>query len=96
MKAAANRANIHLRDLRKWHNDHDEMQELKSQVQQYRLSSRYWKRMALPLLEDDDEEFSDDDDLIDPEDKKRELERAELAKMASERMQRLDSEGMHA
>lgn len=96
MKAAANRANAHLRDLRKWQNDNDEMQELRSQVQQYRLSTRYWKRMALPLLEDDDEEFSDDDDLIDPEEKKRDEEKAEFAKLAAERMQREDMEGMHA
>lgn len=87
MKASANRANGHLRDLRKWHNDNDELQELKSQVQQYRLSSRYWKRMALPLLEDDDEEWSDDDDLIDPEEKKREQEKNEFAKMSAERSQ---------
>lgn len=88
MKAAASRANGHLRDLRKHFNDHDELQELRAQIQQYRTSARYWKRMALPLLPDDDSEFSDDDDLIDPEEKKREAEKAELIKLAAEQMRR--------
>jgi hypothetical protein len=88
MKAAASRANGHLRDLRKHFNDHDELQELRAQIQQYRTSARYWKRMALPLLPDDDSEFSDDDDLVDPEEKKREAEKAELIKLAAEQMRR--------
>lgn len=95
MKASANRANGHLRELRKWHNENDEIQELKGQVQMYRLERRYWKRMALPLLEDDDEEFSGDDDLVDEVEKMREGERSEQVRLANERMLRDERESVH-
>lgn len=91
MKAAACRANGHLRDMRKHINDHDELQELRTQNHQYRMERRYWKRMALPLIADDDSEWSGDDDLIDPEEKKREAEKAEFTKAAAERMRREDA-----
>ncbi|CAG8982860.1 hypothetical protein HYALB_00006670 [Hymenoscyphus albidus] len=77
MKAAAARANGHLRDMRRYLTDHDELNELKIQVHQYRTERRYWKRMAFPLIPDDDSEWSDDDDLIDPEEKKREAAKKE-------------------
>ena len=67
MKAAAGRANEHLRQMRRWLSDHDELHELRVQNHQYRMERRFWKRMALPLIPDDDSEWSDDDDLIDPE-----------------------------
>jgi hypothetical protein len=71
MKAAACRANEHLRGLRRWLTDHDELNELRIQNIALRQEKRSWKRMALPHLHDSDSEFSDDDDLIDPEEKKR-------------------------
>ncbi|KAG4440697.1 hypothetical protein IFR05_003843 [Cadophora sp. M221] len=71
MKAAACRANEHLRQMRRFVTDHDELHELRVQNTQYRQERRFWKRKAMPLIPDDDSEWSDDDDLIDPEEKKR-------------------------
>lgn len=71
MKASASRANGHLRDMRRYLTDHDELNVLRIQNTQYRQERRFWKRKALPLIPDDDSEWSDDDDLIDPEEKKR-------------------------
>jgi hypothetical protein len=67
MKAAACRANEHLRQMRRYVTDHDELHELTVQNIALRQEKRFWKRMALPLIPDDDSEWSDDDDLIDPE-----------------------------
>jgi hypothetical protein len=71
MKAAACRANEHMRGLRRYLTDHDERNELRIQNIALRQEKRSWKRMALKHLRDSDSEFSDDDDLIDPEEKKR-------------------------
>ncbi|KAK2625621.1 hypothetical protein QTJ16_004933 [Diplocarpon rosae] len=71
MKAAACRANGHLRDMRRYLADHDELHQLRVQNVRYRQERRFWKRKALPLVPDDDSEWSNDDDLIDPEEKKR-------------------------
>ena len=71
MKAAACRANEHLRGLRRYLTDHDERNELRIQNIALRQEKRSWKRMALKHLHDSDSEFSDDDDIIDPEEKKR-------------------------
>lgn len=71
MKAAACRANEHLRQMRHYLTDHDELNELRIQNIALRQDRRIWKRMALPLIPDDDSEWSDDDDIIDPEEKKR-------------------------
>lgn len=71
MKAAACRANEHMRGLRRYLTDHDERTELRIQNIALRQEKRSWKRMALKYLRDSDSEFSDDDDIIDPEEKKR-------------------------
>lgn len=71
MIASAARANGHLRDMRHYLTDHDELHELRVQNVKFRQERRMWKRMALPLIPDDDSEWSNDDDLIDPEEKKR-------------------------
>jgi hypothetical protein len=71
MKAAACRANEHLRQMRRYLTDHDELNELRIRNIQLRQERRLWKRMALPLIPQDDSEWSDDDDIIDPEEKKR-------------------------
>jgi hypothetical protein len=67
MRAAACRANGHLRDMRRFVADHDVWHELRVENIALRQEKRFWKRMAMPHLPDDDSEFSDDDDLIDPE-----------------------------
>ena len=85
MKAAACRASAHLRDMRRWFTDHDELNEVKIQNIALRQEKRMWKRMALPLIPDDDSEWSDDDDLIDPEEKKRQAAaKAEKEKLEKE------------
>jgi len=84
MKAAGARANGHLRDMRKYLTDHNEVNELRIQNTQFRQERRTWKRLALPLIPDDDSEWSDDDDLIDPEEKKRQAQIA-VAKAEAER-----------
>ncbi|KAK0108395.1 hypothetical protein ONS95_003205 [Cadophora gregata] len=57
MKAAACRANGHLRDMRHYLTDHDELNELRVQNTQYRQERRFWKRKALPMIPDDDPEY---------------------------------------
>jgi hypothetical protein len=73
MKAAASRANDHLRKMRRFVTDHDELHELRVENVSLRQQRRLWKRKALPLIPVDDSEWSDDDDLVDPEEKKRKL-----------------------
>jgi len=87
MKAAAARANGHLRDMRRYLDDHDETNELRIQNIALRQEKRFWKRIAMPLIPDDDSEWSDDDDLIDPEEKKR-LAEVEAQKAEAERKKR--------
>ncbi|PMD66144.1 uncharacterized protein K444DRAFT_640091 [Hyaloscypha bicolor E] len=89
MRAAACRANGHLRDMRRFVADHDVWHELRVENIALRQEKRFWKRMAMPHLPDDDSEFSDDDDLIDPEEKKRQ---AALA-AEKERKDKEDAEG---
>jgi hypothetical protein len=94
MIAAAARANGHLRDMRRYLADHDELHELRVQNVKYRQERRMWKRMALPMIPDDDSEWSDDDDLIDPEEKKRLAALAE--KKAKEEAECGEAEGSSA
>ncbi|KUJ18320.1 uncharacterized protein LY89DRAFT_696674 [Mollisia scopiformis] len=89
MRAAACRANEHLRQMRRFVTDNDELHELRVQNHQYRTERRFWKRLALPLIPDDDSEWSDDDDLIDPEEKKR----LNALKAEKERKDTEDGEG---
>ena len=95
MKAAAARANGHLRDMRRYLDDHDEMNELRIQNIALRQEKRFWKRIAMPLIPDDDSVWSDDDDLIDPEEKKR-LAEVEAQKAEAERKKREDGLGENA
>ena len=71
MKAAACRANAHLRDMRRYLTDHDELYKLRVENIALRQERRQWKRMAMPLIPQDDPMWSDDDDIIDPEERKR-------------------------
>ena len=88
MRAAACRANGHLRDMRRYATDHPLLHELTVQNVALRQEKRFWKRLALPLLADDDSEFSDDDDLMDPEEKKRQA----AIQVEKERKDREDGE----
>ncbi|KAI1005196.1 hypothetical protein K3495_g3025 [Podosphaera aphanis] len=83
MKAAAGRANEHLRDINRYIAENDEWNELRIQNNALRLEKRYWKRLALPLIPDDDSEWSDDSDLIDPKEKMR-LDNIEFEKRRAE------------
>lgn len=85
MKAAACRANEHLRQMRRHVTEHDELNELRIQNVALRQERRVWKRMALPLVPADDDEWSDDDDIIDPEEKKRKSAAIEAEKLGKER-----------
>ncbi|TVY57705.1 hypothetical protein LCER1_G001275, partial [Lachnellula cervina] len=89
LKAAASRANEHLRDMRRYVTDNDERHDLRVENHRLRTEKRFWKRLALPLIPDDDSEWSDDDDLIDPEEKKR----LEDALKEKERIARDEVEG---
>jgi hypothetical protein len=89
MRAAACKANGHLRDMRRYITDHPLLHELKVQNVALRQEKRFWKRLALPLLADDDSEFSDDDDLVDPEEKKRQV----AIQAEKERKDREEGEG---
>jgi len=80
MRAAACRANDHMRGLRRHLSDDPELHELRVQVHQYRKERRFYKRMAFKLMPEDDSEFSDDDDLRDPK-----LQRIRAAKEAKDR-----------
>jgi hypothetical protein len=91
MKAAACRANEHLRGMRRYLTDHDERTELRIQNIALRQEKRSWKRMALKHLPDDDSEFSDDDDIIDPEEKKRVA--AEAAAKAAQQQENMEGGG---
>ncbi|TVY25076.1 hypothetical protein LHYA1_G006065 [Lachnellula hyalina] len=88
-KAAASRANEHLRAMRRYITDNDERHNLRVENHRLRTEKRFWKRLALPLIPDDDSEWSDDDDLIDPEEKKR----LEAALKEKERIAREEVEG---
>lgn len=89
LKAAASRANTHVRDMRRYLTDNDERHDLRVENHRLRTEKRFWKRLALPLIPDDDSEWSDDDDLIDPEEKKR----LDAALKEKERIAKEDGDG---
>jgi hypothetical protein len=91
MKASACRANEHLRGLRRYLTDHDELTELRIQNIALRQEKRSWKRMALKHLRDSDSEFSDDDDLIDPEEKRRLAAEADEKRETQDNMDNMDN-----
>ncbi|KAJ4175184.1 hypothetical protein NW754_005604 [Fusarium falciforme] len=71
MQAHAGRANESLREFRcKYDEDEARWNRLVDE-KAVRQELRFWKRMAMPELEDDDPYWSDDDDIIDPAEKDR-------------------------
>ncbi|KAK3307932.1 uncharacterized protein B0T15DRAFT_499829 [Chaetomium strumarium] len=81
MQARAGAANEMLRRFRTRYDADEARWERRVEAKAVRQELRFWKRMAMPHLEDDDSCWSDDDDLIDVAEKKR-LE--EMQKLAAE------------
>lgn len=71
MQTHAGRANESLRQFRRKYEDDDETWDRRVEHTALRQELRFWKRMAMPELEDDDPYWSDDDDVIDPTEKER-------------------------
>lgn len=71
MQAHASAANGNLRDFRKTYDEDAARWDRRVDERAVRQELRFWKRMAMPELEDDDPYWSDDDDVIDPAEKER-------------------------
>jgi methylthioribose-1-phosphate isomerase len=71
MQAHATRANDSLRHFRRCHDDDEARWTRRVHDKSLRQELRFWKRMAMPELDDDDPYWSDDDDIIDPAEKDR-------------------------
>jgi hypothetical protein len=94
MHAHAGRANESLREFRRRYDEDEARWNRRVDDKAVRQELRFWKRMAMPDLEDDDPYWSDDDDIIDPAEKRRlrELEqRAAQEQFADSQTE--DSEG---
>ncbi|KEY68238.1 hypothetical protein S7711_04770 [Stachybotrys chartarum IBT 7711] len=94
MQAHARHANESLRDFRRRYDEDEARWNRRVDDKAVRQELRFWKRLAMPELEDDDPYWSDDDDIIDPAEKERlrELEhRAAQEQMADSQTE--DSEG---
>lgn len=61
MQAHAAKANDHINQLRRYASEHKIINELRIENARYRSASRFWKRMACPLLTTDPSEWSDDE-----------------------------------
>ncbi|KAI0148834.1 hypothetical protein GGR57DRAFT_230659 [Xylariaceae sp. FL1272] len=101
MQEHASRANDMLRGFRKKIDEDEGRWDKRVRERARKQELRFWKRMAMPEIEDDEEGFwSDDDDLVDPAEKER-LKRVErevaeqaMAGLGSESSQQSeDSEG---
>lgn len=95
MQAHASRANESLRKFRRKYDEDEKRWDGRVESVAARQELRFWKRMAMPELEDDDTYWSGDDDIIDPAEKERlrELEqRAHHEQMAMD-SQAEDSDG---
>ena len=71
MQRHAGKANENLRDFRKKYDEDETRWDRRVDERAIRQELRFWKRMAMPELEDDDPYWSDDDDIIDPAEKER-------------------------
>lgn len=94
MQRHAGQANENLRDFRRKYDEDEARWDRRVDEKAIRQELRFWKRMAMPELEDDDPYWSDDDDIIDPAEKER-LQELEL-KAAQEQLadsQAEDSDG---
>lgn len=89
MQRHAGQANENLRDFRRKYDEDEARWDRRVDEKAIRQELRFWKRMAMPELEDDDPYWSDDDDVIDSAEKER-LHEMEL-KAAQEQL--ADSQG---
>ncbi|KAI8404039.1 hypothetical protein BFJ69_g1410 [Fusarium oxysporum] len=71
MQAHAGRANESLREYRRKYDEDEGRWNKLVDEKAHRQELRFWKRMAMPELDDDDPYWSDDDDIIDPAEKQR-------------------------
>lgn len=71
MQAHASRANESLRHFRRKYDEDEKRWNGRVESVSARQELRFWKRMAMPELEDDDTYWSGDDDIIDPAEKER-------------------------
>ncbi|KAI1071206.1 hypothetical protein LB507_009487 [Fusarium sp. FIESC RH6] len=71
MQAHAGKANENLRQYRRKYDEDEGRWNKLVDEKAHRQELRFWKRMAMPELEDDDPYWSDDDDIIDPAEKER-------------------------
>ncbi|KAG6040226.1 hypothetical protein E4U41_001203 [Claviceps citrina] len=87
MQTHAGRANEHLRHFRRRHDEDEARWDRRVEMTALRQEVRFWKRMAMPELEEDDPYWSGDDDVIDPAEKVRlmELEMRALHEQAIQR-----------
>lgn len=76
MQSHAGRANDSLRGFRRRYDEDESRWHSRVDEKAVRQELRFWKRMAMPELEDDDPYWSDDDDIVDSaeKDRLRELE----------------------
>ncbi|KAI1122680.1 hypothetical protein F5Y10DRAFT_70385 [Nemania abortiva] len=72
VQESASRANNLLRDFRKKFDEDEARWDKRVREKATKQELRFWKRMAMPEIDDDEEGFwSDDDDLVDPVEKER-------------------------
>lgn len=91
MQAHAGRANDSLKTFRRKYHEDEERWRRKVDDVSARQELRFWKRMAMPELEDDDTYWSDDDDLVDPAEKDRLRDMEQRA--AQEQQMMADNQG---
>lgn len=79
MRTHASRANESLRQFRRKYYEDERRWDHKVENTALRQELRFWKRMAMPELEEDDPYWSEDDDVIDSAEKVRLREMEERA-----------------
>ncbi len=91
MQAHAATANDSLRRFRRSYDEDRARWEGRVQETALRQEVRFWKRLAMPALDDDDPYWSADDDIIDAAEKER-LAHLDLRSAQEQRMAREDGE----
>lgn len=71
MQSHAAKANENLREFRRRYDEDEKRWARRVNDVAHKQELRFWRRMAMPELEDDDLYWSDDNDLIDPAEKER-------------------------
>jgi hypothetical protein len=71
MQEHANRANDLLRDFRKKFDEDETRWDKRVRERAQKQELRFWKRMAMPEVDENGAYWSDDDDIVDPAEKER-------------------------